>query len=106
MKELERLTDVYAKTGQLSVADASAMRYFRIEAEVWIIEAGGKVPEWKGPPRKGQGGEELTPPVERSRGPKKKDPTGNALKGKSTVVEPLGEPVEDVTLRKKPAEKK
>jgi hypothetical protein len=29
------------------------MRYFRFEAEVWIIEAGGKVPEWKGPPRKG-----------------------------------------------------
>jgi hypothetical protein len=48
----------------------------------------------------------LTPPVERSRGPKKKDPASNALEGKSTVVEPLGGPVEDVTLRKKPAEKK
>jgi len=42
MKELERIFDGYAKTGQSRESDAQAATYFRAEAEIRLLEAGGK----------------------------------------------------------------
>ena len=52
MKGVEGLMAFFAKTGQGFQADAEAATYFCIEAEIWILEAGGKVPKLDEPPPK------------------------------------------------------
>ena len=42
LKELERIFDAYAKSGQARESDAQATTYFRAEAEIRLLEAGGK----------------------------------------------------------------
>lgn len=42
MKDLEKLWEAYARTGQGSQTDADAAQYFRIEAEIWLAQVKGK----------------------------------------------------------------
>jgi hypothetical protein len=42
LKKLERVFAAYAKTGQGRESDAQAATYFRAEAEIRLLEAGGK----------------------------------------------------------------
>jgi hypothetical protein len=44
-REVERLAHAYAKAGQSKAADASASTYYRIEAEIMLLEAGGELPK-------------------------------------------------------------
>jgi len=44
-REVERLMHVFARTGQGKYADATAATYYRIEAEIMLIEAGGELPK-------------------------------------------------------------
>jgi hypothetical protein len=45
MKEVERLTHNFARTGQGRAEDATGATYFRTEAEIWLIQAGGELPK-------------------------------------------------------------
>ncbi len=44
-REVERLMHTFARTGQGRQADASAATYYRAEAEIMLIEAGGELPK-------------------------------------------------------------
>ncbi len=41
LKELEKIFVVYAKTGQVRESDAQAATYYRADAEIRLLEAGG-----------------------------------------------------------------
>ena len=45
MKELEKKVSGYVRVGVAHVADARAATYYRTEAEIWLIQAGGEVPK-------------------------------------------------------------
>ncbi len=52
VKEVENLCLVGAKRGMMHPADADAATYFRIEAEIWLLQAGGQVKPAPGKPAK------------------------------------------------------
>jgi hypothetical protein len=45
MKELENKAESWKKAGFLPPPDSSAVKYYRIEAEIWLIESGGSLPK-------------------------------------------------------------
>ena len=52
----ERRMHAFAKTGQGRQADASAATFFRTEAEILLLEAGGQLPKEVKPPADKEGG--------------------------------------------------
>lgn len=61
IKEVEQMAEKFFKDGDGTRADFDAATYYRIEAEVWLLEAGGKVPKVPNPPVR-KGGKKLPPP--------------------------------------------
>ena len=47
LRGIERLCDQKAKSGLIQVADAEAVKYYRLDAEILLLQAGGKIPEQK-----------------------------------------------------------
>lgn len=46
MRELERLIRNIQRTGQITIDEVSASEYYRVEAEMWLLQArAGKVPK-------------------------------------------------------------
>jgi hypothetical protein len=56
VKAVERLAIALSKTGQGRQSDADGATYFRVEAEIWLLQAGGKLTQpAAGPAKEGKG---------------------------------------------------
>lgn len=95
-RQLEQAIHALVKAGQSSRMDGSAATYFRTEAEIMLLEAGGQLPKEAKPPDQ----EELTPPRRQKTSVEEEGDQPRPKRVKIRVEE------EEPTPKKKPPAKK